>query len=54
MDRLEKERDVLLANVRDAEKALTTVAKDKDRLHAFIKTTEKSLQQAMKVNSEIR
>lgn len=48
MDRLEKERDVLLANVRDAEKALTTVAKDKDRLHAFIKTTEKSLQQAMK------
>jgi len=46
--RLETERQLLLTNVRDAEKALTTVSKDKDKLLAFIASVETSLQQAMK------
>ena len=47
-DRLEGERQLLLANVKDAEKALTTVSKDKDKLLAFIGSVDTSLQQAMK------
>ena len=39
---------MLLANVQDAEKALTTVSKDKDQLLAFIRSVETSLHQATK------
>jgi len=48
LEKLESERQILLANINDAEKALTTVSKDKDRLHLFVKSTEKSLEQLKK------